>query len=150
MALIMNLNESFWQSSKKKRKRKLNHSSWTCMLALLQRWRRPTPCVHISKTSLITRSCWQCHVLPAAMSKTAARILPLLDLWQFESQLHAWKRLQDPGTFFQTCCAPFVENARSSSAGRYGRTTNLRLQKHWKRKRKSPGEINVERTGQDR
>ena len=32
--------------------------------------------------------------------------------------------------FFQTCCAPFVENARwrSSSAGRYGRTTNLRLQ----------------------
>ena len=60
MALIMNLNESFWQSSKKKRK--LNHSSWICTLALLQRrgWRRPTPRVHISTTSLITRtrSCW--------------------------------------------------------------------------------------------
>ena len=61
-----------------------------------------------------------------------------------------WKRLQDPGTFFQTCWAPFVENARLSSAERYGRTTNLRLQKHWKRKRESPGEINVEGFGQDR
>ena len=30
--------------------------------------------------------------------------------------------------FSKPCCAPFVENARSSSAGRYGRTTNLRLQ----------------------
>ena len=60
------------------------------------------------------------------------------------------RRLQDPGTFFQTYCAPFVENARSSSAGRYSRTTNLRLQKHWKRKRESPGEINVEGFGQDR
>ena len=41
MALIMSLNESFWQSSKKKRKE--NHSSWTCVQALLHRWRRPTP-----------------------------------------------------------------------------------------------------------
>ena len=41
------------------------------MQALLQRW--PTPRVHISTTSLIARSCWQCHVLPAAMSKTASR-----------------------------------------------------------------------------
>ena len=32
----------------------------------------------------------------------------------------------------------------------FGRATNLRLQKRWKRKRKSPGEINVERIGQDR
>ena len=55
-----------------------------------------------------------------------------------------------PWYFFQTCCAPFVENARSSFAGRYGRTTYLRLQKHWKRKRESPGEINVEGFGQDR
>ena len=38
------------------------------------------------------------------MSKTASRsgtrvLLPLLDLWRSKSQLHAWKRLQDPGTF---------------------------------------------------
>ena len=61
------------QKKKKKRKEKLNHSSWTCVQALLQRW--PTPHVHISTTSLITstRSCWQCHVLPTAMSKTASR-----------------------------------------------------------------------------
>ena len=88
---------------KKKKERKLNHSSWTCLLALLQRWRRPTPRVHISTTSLITRSCWQCHVLPASMSKTASRSgarvpPPLLDLLRSKSQLHAWKRLQDPGT----------------------------------------------------
>ena len=72
VALIMNLNESFWQISKKKKDRKKIesfNSSWTCPLALLQRWRGPmrTPRVHISTTSLITRSCWQCHVLPAAM-----------------------------------------------------------------------------------
>ena len=68
----------------------------------------------ISTTSLITRSCWQCHVLPVAMSKTASQtgarvLLPLLDLQRSKSQLHAWKRLRlkDPGTFFfQTCCAP--------------------------------------------
>ena len=124
---------------------KLNHASWTCVLALLQRWRGPSPRVDISTTLLITRSCWQCYVLPAAMSKTASQtgarvILPLLDLWRSESQLHVWMRLQDPGTsFFQTCCAPFVENARWSSAWRYGRATNLRLQKHWKRKTNSPG-----------
>ena len=64
-------------------------------------------------------------------------------VWRSESQLHAWKRLQlqDPDPFFQTCCAPLVEKARSSSAGRHGRTTNLRLQKHRKRKRKSTGKI---------
>ena len=68
VALIMNLHDSFWQISKKKKKeRRLSHSSWTCVLVLLRRWRRPTPRVHISTTSLITRSCWQCHVLPAAI-----------------------------------------------------------------------------------
>ena len=90
----------------------MNHSSWTRVLALLQRrgWRRATPHVHISTTSLITRSCWQCHVLPIAISKTASRtgarvLLPLLDLWRSESQLHAWKRLQDPGTYFPKLAA---------------------------------------------
>ena len=87
----------------KKKERKLNHSTRICVQALLQRW--PTPCVHISTRSLIIRSCWQCHVLPAAMSKTASRtgarvLLPIPVLWRSESQLHAWKRLQDPGTFF--------------------------------------------------
>ena len=82
-------------------KRKLNHSSWTCVQALLQRW--PTPRVHISTTSLITRSCWECHVLPAAMSKTASRtgvrvLLPVV--WRSESQVHSWKQLQDSSTFF--------------------------------------------------
>ena len=47
--------------------------------------------------------CWQCHVLPAAMSKTASRSgagvpPPLLDLLRSKSQLYAFKRLQDPGT----------------------------------------------------
>ena len=75
----MNLNESFWQISKKKKKKKeRKKENWIIQagharqLALLQRWRGPTPRVHIS-TSMITRSCWECHVLPAAMSKTASR-----------------------------------------------------------------------------
>ena len=139
---------------KVQKKTKLNHSSWACVQALLQRW--PTPRVHISTTSLITRSTrsWQCHLLPAAMSKTAvsnwrassssSSVTKRVTASRLEAIAGPWY------FFFQTCCAPFVENARSSSAGRYGRTTNLRLQKHWKRKRESPGEINVERFGQDR
>ena len=96
----MNLNESFWQSSKKKKENWIIPARYACK-PLLQRW--STPRVHISTTSLITRSCWQCHVLPAAMSKTASRNgarLLLSVLWRSKSQLHAWKRLQDPGTFF--------------------------------------------------
>ena len=116
LALIMNLNESFWQNSKKKRKeiprkRNLNHSliqaGYACKRCL-QRW--PTPRVHISTASLITRSCWQCHVTARlsvarrhVMSKTASRtgarvLLPVL--WRSESQLHPWKRLQDHWYFF--------------------------------------------------
>ena len=90
------------------------------------------------------------------MSKTASRTGASssstswsVDMWRSESQLHTWKQLQDPGTFFQTCCMPIFEKGPWSSARRYGRAMNLRLQEHWKRKRKSPGEINVERIGQD-
>ena len=101
----MSLNESFWQSSTKKKERKLNHSSRICVQALLQCW--PTPRVHISTTSLITRSCGRATCCPPPCRKTASRtgarvLLPVL--WRSESQLHAWnwkwKRLQDPGTFF--------------------------------------------------
>ena len=92
----------FGKVQKKKKKRKLNHSSRTCVQVLQQRW--PTPRVHISTTSLITRFCWQCHVLPAPCQRPRLKLacvrvlLPVL--WRSESQLHAWKRLQDPGTFF--------------------------------------------------
>ena len=95
---------------------KLNHSSWTCVPALLQGWRRPTLRVHISTTPLITRSCWQCHVLPTAMSKTAPRLLARKFFFPFCDE--ASQRFT-PGSdcknlvlFFQTCCVPFVENAR--------------------------------------
>ena len=68
----MNLNESFWQSSKKKKKRKLNHSSWTCVQALLQRWPPHTPCSHqhyvVDHSFLLAVS-----RVARAMSKTASR-----------------------------------------------------------------------------
>ena len=113
----------------------------------------PRARVHISTMSLITRFCWQCHVLPAAMSKTASRtgarvLLPLPDLWRSESQLHASKRLQDPGTFF-----PNLQRAlrwKRPLVVCWTLRSDDELQRHWKRKRRSPGEINVKCIGQDR
>ena len=120
---------------KNKKERELSHWRWTCVLVLLQRWRRPGTPVFTSAQRL--RS-----LVPASSTKCCPPQYqrPRLELtrefffhfyWWSESQLHAWKRSQDPGTFFQTCCAPFVENAHLSSAGRYNRVTNFHLQQHW-------------------
>ena len=56
----------------------------------------PTPRVHISTTSLITRSnsCWQCHVLPAAMSLGKDRV----SNWRASSSSRRASHSFTPGT----------------------------------------------------
>ena len=141
-----------------KKKRKLTHSSWACVLALLQRWRS-----YIGLHPVLTLAQHHC-LLVLACSATCCQPpcqRPCVELareffFHFgicDEASHRFTPGSDCKTlvlFSKPCCAFFFENACSSSAGRYGRTTNLRLQTHWKRKRKSAGKINVERIGQDR
>ena len=113
----MNLNERFWKNSKK---RNLNHSSWTCVLALLQRrgWRRPTtPRVHIYTTSLITRSCWTSGSATCCPSPCPRPRLELEREFYFHFYCYEVSHSFTPGSdcktlvllFFQTCCAPSLK-----------------------------------------
>ena len=63
-----------------KKERKLNHSSWTCVLAMLQRWRRwPTPGVHIS-TNVVDHS-----------FLLAAILVPRVDRCNVKNRVSKWR-----------------------------------------------------------
>ena len=113
MALIMSLNESFWQSSTKKKGKKIE-SFKPDMRASAAAVLAHTPCSH--QHNVVDHSfLWQSHVLPAAMSKdrvsnwrasspsssvakrvTASRLEAIAGPWYFFSKLAARPSLKTP------------------------------------------------------